>query len=411
MRILIVMTQYRPDGGAGSLLFTMLAEELVRRGHQVTVLTAVPHYPSGRVPRERRGKLRTRTYENGVEVVRVALPSLNRYNLFCRAIQFLVFQLGATLAGWNHQYDVLLTWTPALEVWLPFAFFSQIRHKPAVYSVHDVYPEVGIEMGVFRHKAVIKLVAGLENYCLRRADKVRILSESFAPGMVARGVPESRLSLIYDWVDTDFVRPLPRTNRFALEHDLVNRFVVLYAGNIGVVQGLECVLDAAKLLSDHESVRFVLVGDGTARKSLMERTNQLGLRNVQFVPYRPFSEMPEVLATADVSLVSLVEGVGSGALPSKSFSILASGRPLLASIDPDSDLVHLVRCADAGICVPPGSPRLLAEAITKLENEPRLRKRYGDNGRAYALRYHSPQEAAIRFEELLSAAIRERFTE
>ena len=408
MRIMVIVPHYRPDGGPGAPLFTRLCEELVRQGHQVVVLTAVPHYPSGRVPAKYHGKLRSRTNENGVQVIRVALPSVNRRNLFWRMVQFVSYQMGATLAGWNQAYDVLIATTSALEVWLPYAVLSVARHKPAIYSVHDVYPDVGVNLGVFRHKAVIRFVAALEDYCLRHAAAVRVLSKSFVPRLLARGVPESKLSLVYDWVDTDLIRPLPRDNGFAREHNLVDDFVVLYAGNIGFLQGLEYVLESASLLVEREDVRFVFVGDGAARDGLVEQAQQMGLSNVQFLPYQPLDRMPEILAAADVSLVPLLKGIGSGALPSKSFSILASGRPLIASIDPDSDLVNLVQRAKAGICVPPQSPDLLAEAIIRLKEDPALCRQYGQNGRAYALEHHSPGAAATKFEDLLHAILASR---
>lgn len=408
MRIMVAVPHYKPDGGPSAPLFTMLCEELARRGHQVTVLTAVPHYPSGQVPKEYRGKLRMQADENGVRIIRVALPSLDRSDLVRRIIQFASYQIGATLAGWNHKCDVFLTVTAALQVWLPFTFLSVLRRRPAVYSVHDIYPDVGVRLGVFRHKAVIHLVASLEDFCLKHAARVRILSESFKPGLLARGVAESKISLIYDWIDTDLFKPLPRDNDFAVEHDLVDRFVVLYAGNIGVLQGLEYVLEAANLLKDSDDIRFVFVGDGSARNALVEKADRLDLPNVKFLGYRPFAQMPEVLATADVSLVTLLRGSGFGALPSKSFAILASGRPMLASVDEGSETWNLVERAEAGLCTPPESPSRLAEAILTLKRDKALRQRLGRNGRIWVKRHHSPQSAAEQFEKLLLAAISSR---
>jgi colanic acid biosynthesis glycosyl transferase WcaI len=402
---MVAVPHYRPDGGPSAPLFTSLCEELARRGHQVTVLTAVPHYPSGQVPKEYRGKLRMQADENGVRVIRVALPSLNRRDFARRVIQFIAYQVGATLAGWNQDYDVYLTVTAALQVWLPFVVLSVLRHKPTVYSIHDVYPDVGVKMGLFRHKAVIRLVAGMEDYCLKHATRIRILSESFAPSLLARGVPASKLELIHDWVDTALFRPLPRDNGFAVEHDLTDRFVVLYAGNIGYLQGLDHILEAASLLRECDDIRLVFVGDGAARDALVAMSARLDLPNVNFLPYQPIEQMPEILATADVSLVSLVKGAGLGALPSKSYGILASGRPLLASIDEGSEGWNLVERAEAGICVPPEDPSRLSEAILTLKRDDGLRAQLGQNGRIWVERHHSPRSAAEQFEKLLEAAV------
>lgn len=408
MRVLMITPYYAPDLGPSAPLFTMLSKELVHRGHQVTVITTVPHYPSGRVPVEYQGKPLQRSSENGVAIIRVAVPSLDRANLVKRLLQFLCYQLGATWAGLDQQYDATLVANPALWVWVPFASLVVLRGKPAIFSVHDVYPDVGVTLGIFRHRPVIAAVASLERFCLDHAVTVRILSESFRPGLRALGVPDAKMALVYDWVDTDLVQPLSRSNAFAQEHNLVDRFVILYAGNIGFSQGLEQVLGAAELLAHHDDLRFVLVGDGADRERLMAQAKHRRLTNVEFMPFQHRSRLPEVLATADVSLVILRPGVGSDSLPSKTFSILASGRPLLACVDEGSETWKLVKRADAGLCVPPGNPSDLAEAILILKRDYDLRERLGCRGRAWVEQHHSPQSAAEQFEKLLLAVVPER---
>jgi len=401
----VVTLLYMPDGGPSAPLYGMLCEELAQRGHQVSVIAAVPHYLSGTVPSQFRGKWIQPSYEHGVRVIRIRVPSVQRTDLKKRAVQFIGFQLGAMLAGLRQDYDVLLISNPALEVWLPFILLSVLRCKPAVFSVHDVYPDVGVSLGIFRSKLIVSVVGYLERFCLDRSSKVRILSESFIKPLRSLGVTDDKMELVYDWVDTDLIKPLPKDNNFAREHQLVNHFVVLYAGNIGLSQGLEQVLAVAELLQDQEEIKFVLVGDGAGRAPLMTEASRLNLGNVRFLPFQPRNRLPEVLATADVSLVTLKKGVGAASLPSKSFSILASGRPILASVDEGSDTWNLVKRSQAGICVPPEDPGAIARAILELKNDERLRNNFGKKGRDYALQYHSPQAAAVKFEQLLLAAL------
>jgi colanic acid biosynthesis glycosyl transferase WcaI len=223
--------------------------------------------------------------------------------------------------------------------------------------------------------------------------------------MYALGVPESKIYLVYDWVDIDLIQPLPRDNSFSREFELVERFVILYAGNLGLSQGLELVLEAAKLLEGYPEIYFVFVGDGSGREFLVERSNQLRIHNLQFIAFQPRDRLPEVLASADISLVILRKGIGSESLPSKTFSILASGRPVLASLDPDSETWRLVERAGAGVCVPSEDPAALAEAILTLKHDQDLRERLGQNGRKWAERYHSPQAAASQFEKLFMQII------
>jgi colanic acid biosynthesis glycosyl transferase WcaI len=405
MRILMIAPHYAPDLGPSAPLFTTLCEGLVKRGHEVTALTTVPHYPSGQVSAAFRGKWIRRSKENGVQVIRVWLPSVKRANFAMRLLQFLCYQVEAVPAGLGLKYDAVIVANPALWVWLPFVFFVSLKRKPALFSVHDVYPDVGVTLGVFRNKYVVTTVASLERYCLNHSRVVRILSESFRPGLRNLGVPDAKMALVYDWVDTDLIQPLPRDNRFAQEHDLVDRFIVLYAGNIGLSQGLEDVLAAAQQISNQHDIHFLFIGDGPAREHLLALTEAHGQVNVQILPFQPRDRLPEVLASADVSLVTLRRGIGAASLPSKTFSILASGRPVIASVDEQSETWNLVQKAEAGLCVEPENPAALVKAILALKADRELRERLGRNGRIWAERKHSPQSAAEQVEGLLIKAL------
>jgi colanic acid biosynthesis glycosyl transferase WcaI len=383
----------------------MLSQGLVQRGHQVTVITTVPHYPSGRVPDSFRGKWIWRSEEQGVKVIRVGLPSVKRANLAQRLLQFSCYQLGAIWAGRSEKYDAVFVANPALWIWLPFTWFVVLRRKPSIFSIYDLYPDVGVVLGIFHHRPVIATVAALERFCLNRSVIVRIISESFRPGLRALKVPDAKMALVHDYVDTDLIRPLPRDNPFAREHGLADRFVLLYAGNLGLSQGLEHVLVAAERLAGCPELRFVFVGDGGGRDLLVARTEQLHLANVQFIPFQPRARLPEVLASADISLITLRRGIGAGSMPSKAFSILASGRPVLASVDPGSETWKLIERAGAGLCVPPEDPAALVDAILTLKQNRALRERLGINGRIWAEQHHSPESAAEQFEKLFQAAL------
>jgi len=405
MKILIIGSLYEPDLGPSAPLFTMLSTHLAQRGHQVTVITMVPHYPSGRISAEFRKTLISSGVEKGVHVIRIGLPSVDRSKLLYRFLQYFCYQVGATVASFGQEYDVVLAANPFLTVWLPFVSSVVLRRKPSIYSVHDVYPDVGVTLGIFRNRTVISAAASLERFCLDRSTRVRILSESFRPGMHALGVPDSRISLIYDWVDTTLIQPLNGGNSFSRDFHLEGRFVILYAGNIGRSQGLEQVLKAAEHLSSDQEILFVLVGDGAAREALQEQARKSQLENVMFVPFQPRERLPEVLGSADISLVLLSKGIGYSSLPSKLYSIFASGRPVLASIDKGCETWEMISKADAGICIAPEEPVLLAETITMMKNNAALRKQLGQNGRSWAEKHHSPQSAAEQFERLLSSVL------
>jgi colanic acid biosynthesis glycosyl transferase WcaI len=408
MDILIVTPFYTPDLGPSAPLFQMLSMELVQLGHQVTVISAVPHYPTGKVNKQYQKKFITHSEENGVNVIRVRVPSLDRSKLFNRFFQYFFYQVGAALSTIRQKFDMVVFSNPALWIWMPFTITTVLRKKPAIFSIHDLYPNVGITLGVFKRKPVISLVTKIEQYVLGRSDFVRILSESFKPTMHSMGVSDEKLVLIYDWVDTELINPLPHRNGFSKEHNLDNKFVVMYAGNIGLSQSLDKVLEAAKLLEDHPDIHFALVGEGAARKDLIAQAQKQGIKNVTFIPFQPRERLADVLSTADISLVSLQLGVGCTALPSKTYSIFASGRPILASVDDGCETADLVNKSRAGVCVKPEDPAELVKAILYLKENPQLCEEMGKNGRKWAEMHHSPRSAAQKIETLSRRMIASR---
>jgi colanic acid biosynthesis glycosyl transferase WcaI len=405
MHVLMLVPHYEPDLGPSAPLFTLLGVGLASRGHQVTVITTVPHYPSGHVSPPFRGLKTRRSVEKGVEVFRVPLPSVRRSSLSLRMMQFVCYQLGAAWVGRSQQFDVALVANPALWVWLPFAWLVKRRRKPAVFAVFDVFPDVGVALDVFKNIGVISAVSRLEQYCLSHSAIVTILSDSFRPGLRALGTPDAKMALTYGWVDTDLIRPMPHSNPFAQEQQLADSFVVLYAGNLGLSQGLENVLAASEQLNSEKDIRFVFVGDGAGREALVCEAAQRQLTNVRFLPFQSRQRLPEVLATASVSLIQLRRGIGTDSLPSKIWSILASGRPILAAVDEGSEAWKLVTRAEAGLCVPPDDPVELARAVLILKSDPDLRERLGQNGRRWVERFNSPLAAAARHEALLAEAM------
>lgn len=386
-------------------MLTMLGEDLAARGHAVCVIAAVPHFPSGQVAAQYRGGLFQWNQQDGVRICRVRVPSGDRASLRHRLWVFFVYQTLATLAGLRQTYDVALVTNPALETGLPFSILCILRRKPGIFAVWDLYPEVGVQLGIFRSRWIIGLVRRLENFCLRRARWVQSLAEGFIPNLKSRAATPDRVVWIPPWLDTDFIRSMPRLNPFSQENNLDRAFVVLYAGNLGYSQGLENVLHAAQILADEPALRFVLVGDGPARAGLAARVEEMNLDNVIFLPFQPRERLPEVLASADLALVALLPGIGAGSLPSKTYSSLASGRAILAITDEGSDLWKLVQSSQAGKCIHPESPEELATAILMLKGNPGELEEMGRRGREYVVTHHSRQSACMQFERLFIDSI------
>jgi colanic acid biosynthesis glycosyl transferase WcaI len=408
MRVLIPTPYYPPDLGSCAEHYGMLAEELVRLGYEVSVISAVPHYPTGRVPAEFRGRLFHREQRNGVRVTRVWVPSIDRARLAARALTFVCYQVLASLVGLRLKYDVVITSNPALEVFLPFLVLSVIRRKACIFSVHEIYPDIGVKLGIFRHRPVIKAIDWMERFCFWRSSYVRVLSEGYKRALETRGIAESKLAVICNWTDTDFIRPLPRRNAFSAQWGLDEFFVVMYAGNWGVTQGLEQIVEAARFLIDEPAIRCVLVGDGVARNELQQIVQREGLNNVRFIPFQQRELVPQILASADVSLITLKRGMGTDSVPAKFFPILASARPVIATMDAGTDTWNFVHQSECGVCVEPENSQALAGAILRLYRDEDLRERFAANGRNYVVKFHSRASAAQEFHKLLLSLSPER---
>ena len=306
-----------------------------------------------------------------------------------------------TLAGVGLAYDVAFIVNPAIETGLPLIFLGWMRRKPVIFGVWDVYPEVGVWIGLFRSPIVIRMVAILEDICLHTAQYIQVLGKGFVAVLAEHKIKSEKVIVIPPWLDTGWIRPMPRKNLFSCEHGLDKKFVILYAGNLGHGQGLDIILETAQRLANDSKILFVFVGDGAAKEQLINQA--CGLSNVRFLPLQPRERLSEVLASADLSLVILKRGVGFGSLPSKTFSILSSARPVLACVDENSETWNLVKRSQSGLCVLPGDPEAIVRAILSLKEDPIRRELMGKNGRAWAEKYHSSRVAAKQFELLFNS--------
>lgn len=403
MNILLLSLYFTPDPAANSVIMTELAEELAELGHQVTVVCAFPHYDTNRVWDEYRGKLVQKDRHGSIRVYRVYLyVPADKTNLPGRALNYLSFNVLSTLVGaLAGPYDVILAPSPPLTIGLGAYLISRLWRAPYVYNVQDIYPDVAVRLGVLTNPRAIRLFRRLEDFVYRKAAAVTVLSDGFRRNLLAKGAPEARIQVIPNFIDTQFMRPLPRDNAFSRQHGLSDKFVVLYAGNVGLSQGLETLLEAAGELRDLPEVRVLVVGNGAARESLVTRAEQMGLANVLFLPFQPRAGLPEMYASADVSLVLLRKGIGAESVPSKAYTILASGRPLLAAIDEDSETKDLIGAANCGLWLPPEEPAALARAIRRLCGDPALRDRMGRNGRRHVETYYTRQAVARQYAALL----------
>lgn len=294
--------------------------------------------------------------------------------------------------------DAVIAMSPPLTLGLTGWVASRLRRCPLVFNIQDVFPDAAIETGAITNPTLIRAASWLERTSYRAADAVTVLSDDLRDNVVAKLDPRRHdtVRVIPNFVDTEAIRPADRATPYRRELGLGDGPVVLYAGNVGFSQSLDLVLAAARALP---AVTFLINGDGAARTEL-ERA-AVGLGNVHFAGYIEPDRLSELLATGDLHVVPLRAGLGRVSVPSKTYSIMAAGRPVLAAIDPGTAVPRILEDSGAGRCVPPDDSSAFVEAVRSMLADPVALATMGDRGRDWVVREASPAAVGDAYDELL----------
>ncbi|MEH1775796.1 glycosyltransferase family 4 protein [Nostoc sp.] len=402
MRILIYSYNYYPEPIGIAPLMTELAEGLVKRGHEVRVVTAMPNYPERQIYQEYRGKWYLNEYKNGVQIQRSYVWIRPQPNLLDRVLldaSFVVTSFVPALISWRP--DVILSTSPSLPSCVPVALLGWLRACPVILNLQDILPEAAVHVGLLKNKLLIQLFTLLEKFAYRSASKISVIADGFVENLRSKGVEADKIVQIPNWVDVNFIRPLPKEdNPFRATHNLNGKFVVLYSGNIALTQGLESVVKAASVLRHIPDIVFVVVGEAKGLQRLQQECLDCGADNVLLLPFQPRKDLPQMLAAADVGLVVQKKNVVSFNMPSKIQVLLASGGALVASVPDNGTAARAIRQSGGGIIVPPEDPQALAMAILDLYQNPEKVKTLGYKSRQYAVEQYAFEQALNQYESL-----------
>ncbi|AFY68249.1 glycosyltransferase family 4 protein [Geitlerinema sp. PCC 7407] len=406
MRVLIYSYNYHPEPIGIAPLMTELAEGLAARGHQVRVITGMPNYPERRIYPTYRGKLYATEYKNGVRIDRSYVWVKPKPGLLDRILldaSFVVTSFFRALGSWRP--DVILLTVPPLPVSVPAALLGWLYRCPVVLNLQDILPEAAVHVGLLKNKAMIRVFEALERFAYRTADVISVITDGFTENLVGKGVSPDKIVCIPNWVNVNFIRPMPKENAFRAEHGLQNKFVVLYSGNIALTQGLETVIETASRLGHCPEIVFVIAGEAQALQKLRDYCQACGVTNVLLLPFQPRERLPEMLAAADVGLIVQKHNVISFNMPSKTQVLLASGRPILASVPADGTAARAVRESGGGLVVPPEDPGALANAVMDLYKNPRTAEALGQQGRRFALERYAFEQSLNQYEALFKTMV------
>ena len=362
-RVLLHSLTFAPDAVSTGYLMTDLARQLQRMGNVVTVLTTTPHYnldplAVARQPlRKRFFGLVFQSEIEGIHVWHVKIP-MKGQRVFTRVIDYIHFHLMALLLGATTvgAYDIVIAPSPPLTIGVVGWLLGLMRRVPYIYNVQELYPDFAVNQGLVSNPLFIRLLRWLERFVYDRSAMVVTISDWFSRIIRTRGVPEARLRMIPNSVDTSLFRPLPRENEFARQHGLVDGFVVLYGGNIGLSQDWESFMRAAEELA-RLPIQFVVVGGGVRGAWLEQECAARKLANVRLLGYQPRSLMPLVNASSDLCTIPMKASTTTDTFPSKIYTLMASAKPVLVQADEDSELNWLVRTVGFGRVAPPDDGR------------------------------------------------------
>jgi glycosyltransferase involved in cell wall biosynthesis len=406
VKIIILTEHFYPDIAATGQLLTELAFALRERGCEVVVFTAKPGYAA------KNDVKRFEEYHD-IRIIRCFRTRFNKNGLLGRAFNTITFLCTVffRLLFRESSVPLLIVSNPPL---LPLVGYllNRLRGQPYVSLVHDVLPDKVVVMGYLRPASLItRTWNAINRVILKHAAQVIALSEMMRDVLLTKmpmnGTTAShRVTVIHNWADDTFIRPMPKgENRFASAQKLTNRFVVLYSGNIGLSYDFDTVLETAARLQE-TSILFLFIGEGGQKSRLMDIVQKRRLTNVRFMPYLPWDELPFSLTAADVSLITIEKGLNGLAMPSKLYAIMASGRPIIAIVDDNSDTAQIIREAECGIIVP--QDRLdaqarvdaMVDALMQYYTSPELCQRMGANGRRFFEQHFTLRRAADQYYSL-----------
>ncbi len=399
MRLVVLCPHFEPDTAPTGEVITRIVHELARRGHRIDVVTALPWYRHHAIEPGWTGRRVRHEQRPWGRIARVdPFPGKDKRRIVRRAAGFVGFSaLAGVQAARGGRVDAVLAMSPPFTMGLTGWGAHLLRRGPLVYNVQDVFPDAAIATGAITDARLITVARRIERLTYRMARVVTVVGEEMRANVAAK-MPAGRAGdvvVIPNFVDTEAIRPLDRNTALRAQLGIGDEPVVMYAGNIGFSQSTEMIVEVARRMPD---VTFLVNGGGSGLPAL--RDASAGLANVRFNGYEPKERIAEVLATGDVHLVPLRAGLGSVSVPSKTYSILAAGRPVVASIDPGTEVPRLLTASGAGVAVAPDDPDALHAALVELLADAPRRAAMGAAGRAWVEQHASPAAAADAYEAL-----------
>jgi hypothetical protein len=403
MHVLVVTDNFAPERNAPAIRTYEHCRRWVKAGVNVTVVTSVPNFPTGKVLPPYKNRLIQRETIDGIEVVRVWTYLAPNRAVVRRSLDFASFGLTGFFAGLAEKSDVIMATSPQLLAGLSGRFLAMAKGRPWLLEIRDLWPDSIVALDMMQERnLLVRMLRRVENMLYRSAARVVTTNSGLRERLIVRGVPGAKIGVVPNGVDAAQFSPRPRPQALIETYDLKDRFVVGYIGTQGMAHDLETVINAADTLRD-TNVCFLFVGDGAQHLPIVRMVKRLKLENVRFVRTVAANEVPDHIACCDVLLVPLKRTATlSDTMPSKIFEIAAMERPVV--IGAEGIAAELVTGHHAGLAIEPENPRALVQAIERLRSDPLLSKSMQSGCRALADDFSRDKFAAQMLDEICLAA-------
>ncbi|HEX4643696.1 MAG TPA: glycosyltransferase family 4 protein [Candidatus Acidoferrales bacterium] len=383
MKFLILTQFFAPEIGASQVRLGYLCRELTAAGHQVQIVTGMPHHPAGRIFPGYRGHFYLREEWEGITVHRVWLYAASGSNRK-RLLSYASFVMTCLFGMWRAEKpDYVFVDSPPLFLGVSGWLAARLWSVPLIFNVADLWPDSVRDLGVMKDGALVKCAYALERWIYRQSTMVTAVTQGIRDSLLnIKMIPADKVLFLPNGVDTSLFRPSAPDQGLKDRLGLAGKRVILYAGNHGYAGAVETVLYAAERLRQDPSYHFLLVGEGPEKRKLIELAANLGLQNVTFHPQVPLGAVPAFVSISELAVITLRKSqVMAGARPAKTFVMMAGGKPIVMAAE--GEAARLMQSAGAGIVVPPEDHESLANAIRTLLTHPEIAAEMGASGRKY----------------------------
>lgn len=400
MKILFLSHYFPPEVNAPATRTYEHCRRWVELGHEVTVVSCVPHHPMGKAYPGYRNRWMQTEYKDGIRAIKILTYITANEGFVKRTLNYVFYLLMATIvAPFLGRADIVISTSPQFFNGLAGYFVSRIKRAPWILEIRDLWPDSILAVGAIRNQRVIRLLEWIERFVYRKADHIVAVTYAFERHILARGGRPGHVSVIRNGVDLDFFEPRDRDRDYARALGVDGKFVAAYVGTHGMAHGLQLLVEAADRLRHRSDIAILLAGDGAERARLVQEVERRGLSNIRLLGQLPKSDMPRLWSITDASLAVLKkQDLFLTVIPSKLFESMAMRRPIILGVAGES--AELLAESGSGIAIEPENVEQLVAAITRLADDPELCLEFGAKGRSYVESHFDRQVLAGRFEQL-----------